>query len=64
MSIIAIMIPISLFMLCIAVAAFFWATNSGQFDDMDSPGLSPVSDNLPDEEEEDDDEEEEHTTDK
>lgn len=49
MSIIIIMIPISLLMLAIGVVAFFWATNSGQFDDMQSPGLTPVSDNLPEE---------------
>lgn len=49
MSIIVVMIPISLFMLIIGVALFFWATNNGQFDDMDSPGLSPVSDNPPEE---------------
>ena len=50
MSIIVVMIPISLFMLIIGVALFFWATNSGQFDDMDPPGLSPVSDNPPEDE--------------
>lgn len=49
MSIIVVMIPISLFMLIIGVVLFFWATNSGQFDDMDSPSLSPVSDNPPEE---------------
>lgn len=47
MSIIVVMIPISLFMLTIGVMLFFWATNNGQFDDMDSPSLSPVSDNPP-----------------
>lgn len=48
MNIIVVMIPISLFMLTIGVILFFWATNNGQFDDMDSPSLSPVSDNPPD----------------
>ncbi|HLR16901.1 MAG TPA: cbb3-type cytochrome oxidase assembly protein CcoS [Alcanivoracaceae bacterium] len=50
MSIIVIMIPISLFMLGLGVAAFFWAANNGQFDDVTSPGLSPVSDNPPEDE--------------
>ena len=50
MNIILIMIPLSLLLLIGAVAMFFWAVNKGQFDDMDSPALSPVSDNLPAEE--------------
>lgn len=53
MNIILIMIPLSLFVLIGAAAMFFWAVNKGQFDDMDSPGLMPLSDNLPDEDEED-----------
>ncbi len=52
MNIILIMIPLSLFVLIGAAAMFFWAVNKGQFDDMDSPGLMPLSDNLPDEEDE------------
>jgi len=27
-----------------AVAAFFWAVGSGQFDDLDSPGVSVIMD--------------------
>lgn len=50
MNIILIMIPLSLLLLVGAGVMFFWAVNKGQFDDMDSPALSPVSDNLPEEE--------------
>lgn len=52
MNIILIMIPLSLILLGAAIALFFWATNHGQFDDMQSPGLLPMSDNLPDEDDE------------
>lgn len=52
MNIILIMIPLSLLLLAAAVGIFFWAVNQGQFEDMDSPGLLPMSDNLPSDEEE------------
>lgn len=52
MNIILIMIPITLVLLGAAVWLFIWAVNHGQFDDMDSPGLLPMSDNLPEEERE------------
>lgn len=55
MNIILIMIPLSLFVLVGAAAMFFWAVNKGQFDDMDSPALMPLSDNLPEEEDEEED---------
>lgn len=57
MNIILVMIPLSLLFLIAAAVIFFWATNHGQFDDMQSPGLLPMSDNLPDEDEADDDKE-------
>lgn len=47
MSILVIMIPLSLLFVFAAGVAFFWAVNHDQFDDMDSPGLLPVSDDLP-----------------
>jgi cbb3-type cytochrome oxidase maturation protein len=37
MSILYFLIPLSLVLLGLAVWAFFWAVNSGQFDDLDSP---------------------------
>ena len=44
MSILYLLIPLGLLLLGAAVAAFFWAVGSGQFDDLDSPGLSVVMD--------------------
>ncbi|ANO50740.1 cbb3-type cytochrome oxidase assembly protein CcoS [Woeseia oceani] len=38
------LIPLGLALLAGAVWAFFWATGSGQFDDMDSPAWSVVLD--------------------
>jgi cbb3-type cytochrome oxidase maturation protein len=34
-----ILIPVSLILLGVAVGAFFWAVNRGQFDDLDTPPL-------------------------
>jgi cbb3-type cytochrome oxidase maturation protein len=47
MSILGVLVPISLALVGIAVWAFFWATNSGQFDDLDSPALQAVLDDEP-----------------
>ena len=38
------LIPLGLVLLAGAVWAFFWATGSGQFDDMDTPAWSVVLD--------------------
>jgi cbb3-type cytochrome oxidase maturation protein len=37
MNIIFLLIPLGLIILLIAVAAFFWAVRSGQYDDLESP---------------------------
>lgn len=37
MDIIYVLVPLSLVLLAIAIAIFFWAVRNGQFDDMDSP---------------------------
>ena len=37
MNIIYVLIPLGLVLLIAAVAAFFWAVRSGQFDDLESP---------------------------
>ena len=37
MTIIYLLIPISILLLLAAVAAFFWAVRSGQFDDLETP---------------------------
>jgi cbb3-type cytochrome oxidase maturation protein len=36
-NILIVLIPLSLLLLGIAVAAFFWAAGDGQFDDLDTP---------------------------
>jgi cbb3-type cytochrome oxidase maturation protein len=38
------LIPLGLIFLLTAVAAFFWAARSGQFDDMESPAWRVVMD--------------------
>lgn len=37
MSSIYLLIPLSILLVIVAVAVFFWAVHSGQYDDMDSP---------------------------
>ena len=51
MTILFLLIPLGLLLLAIAIGAFFWATRSGQFDDLDSPAWSVVldDDRRPDE---------------
>lgn len=44
MTILYLLIPLGLILVAIAVGAFFWATRSGQFDDLDTPGWSVVMD--------------------
>lgn len=45
MNILVVMIPLSILLLVGAGAAFFWAVDHGQFDDLDTPGLLPLLDN-------------------
>ncbi len=44
MTILYLLIPLGLLLLAIGVGAFFWATRSGQFDDLESPAWSVVMD--------------------
>ena len=44
MSIIYVLIPLGLLLVGIAVIAFFWATRTGQFDDLDSPAWKILMD--------------------
>ncbi len=44
MSTLYVLIPLGLVLLVLAVAAFFWAVGSGQFDDMDTPAWRIVMD--------------------
>jgi cbb3-type cytochrome oxidase maturation protein len=34
-----VLIPLAMALLGIAIAAFFWAVRSGQFDDLDTPAV-------------------------
>jgi cbb3-type cytochrome oxidase maturation protein len=44
MSIVYVLIPLGLVLVGIGLWAFFWAVGSGQFDDLDSPGWTVLSD--------------------
>ena len=44
MNILSLLIPLGLLLLGAAVAAFFWAVGSGQFDDLESPAMSVIMD--------------------
>jgi len=47
MNILLVLIPVTLVVIGIAVALFFWAVNHQQFDDLDSPGALPLMDDPP-----------------
>ena len=44
MNILFILIPLSLVLVGFGIWAFFWAVDSGQFDDLDSPGWDILAD--------------------
>ena len=44
MSILYLLIPLGLVLLGLAVAAFFWAVGSGQFDDLEGPAWEILMD--------------------
>jgi cbb3-type cytochrome oxidase maturation protein len=44
LNILFLLIPLALVLLGVGIAAFFWATKSGQFDDLESPAWSVVMD--------------------
>ena len=43
MNIILLLIPVSVILLSLAAAAFFWAVDNDQFEDMDTPSLMPLA---------------------
>jgi cbb3-type cytochrome oxidase maturation protein len=47
MNILLVLIPVTLVVVGVAVALFFWAVNHQQFDDLDSPGVLPLMDDPP-----------------
>ena len=44
MNALLVLLPVSLVLVGVAIWAFFWAANDGQFDDLDSPALAPLVD--------------------
>jgi cbb3-type cytochrome oxidase maturation protein len=46
--ILLVLIPISLVLLGIAIAAFFWAVRRGQFEDLDSAAIDILRDDATD----------------
>lgn len=49
MNILLVLIPISLVLLGIAIAAFAWAVRRGQFEDLDSAAIDILRDDAPNE---------------
>lgn len=47
MAILAYLVPISVVLLGLAIAAFAWAVRKGQFDDLDTPPLDILRDDDP-----------------
>lgn len=47
MNILLMLIPVTVLLLLVAVALFFWAVNHQQFDDLDSPAVLPLLDDPP-----------------
>jgi cbb3-type cytochrome oxidase maturation protein len=47
MTVIYLVLPLALLTVLVAVMAFSWATRSGQFDDLDTPGLRVLHDDTP-----------------
>lgn len=47
MTILLVLVPVSLLLIGLAVYAFFWAVDNGQFDDLDTPGFSALDDDAP-----------------
>ncbi|HEX8739911.1 MAG TPA: cbb3-type cytochrome oxidase assembly protein CcoS [Casimicrobiaceae bacterium] len=47
MNAIVALIPVSIALLIVGGIAFFWAVDHGQFDDVETPGLLPLEDDVP-----------------
>ena len=46
MSVIYLMIPLAILLALIALVAFYWALNSGQFDDVETPAQRMLFDEI------------------
>jgi cbb3-type cytochrome oxidase maturation protein len=44
MSVLYIVVPLALLIVAVAVGAFVWATNRGQFDDLETPAMRMLHD--------------------
>jgi cbb3-type cytochrome oxidase maturation protein len=44
MNILLVLIPLSVVLLALGVWAFFWSVDHAQFDDLDTPALTPLED--------------------
>lgn len=47
MIILLLLIPLSLMLLVVAIWAFVWAVKRGQFDDLDTPAIDILRDEMP-----------------
>lgn len=47
MTILLLLVPISVLLLGLAIAAFVWAVRSGQFDELDTPPLDALREDPP-----------------
>ena len=47
MSIALLLIPLALLLLGVAIGAFFWAVDNGQFEDLDEAAAAALSDEPP-----------------
>ena len=47
MNIVLMLIPLSLILLAAGIWAFFWGVNHAQFDDLETPALIPLNEDLP-----------------
>ncbi|MGY6631377.1 MAG: cbb3-type cytochrome oxidase assembly protein CcoS [Wenzhouxiangella sp.] len=47
MNIIYVLIPLSVILMTLAIAFFFWAVKNDQFDDLDTPALDVLDDDEP-----------------
>lgn len=47
MNIIYVLIPLSVILMVLAIAFFFWAVRNDQFDDLDTPALDILDDEDP-----------------
>jgi len=46
MNILFVLIPLSLVLVALAAWAFFWSVDHSQLDDLDTPALMPLSDDV------------------